>query len=859
MLLHSLYIQRKEIKGKGIVHEIYGQFLFFNLKMHYNESMSKKIQKDEKGTIKISVRNLVEFILREGDIDNRHGKAASPEAMQEGSRIHRKIQKRMGSNYHAEVPLKITIEQEDYKLVVEGRADGIFMESDDGREITYEDNFNHMDSFENIRVTIDEIKGIYGKLDMLEDAIGVHKAQAMCYAYIYATQHNLAEISVQMTYCNLDTEEIRYFHYDYTMAELGEWFGRLILEYKKWADFQFLWHEVRQKSIRKIEFPYEYRKGQRELAAGVYTTIKRQKNLFIQAPTGVGKTISTVFPAVKAVGEDLGDKIFYLTAKTITRTVAKEAFELLRKQGYQAKVVLITAKEKLCLCEEMDCNPVSCPYAKGHFDRVNDAVFDLLQKEDIFTREVILEQAEAYRVCPFELCLDVATWSDNIICDYNYVFDPNVYLKRFFVEGVRGDYIFLVDEAHNLVERGRSMYSAVLYKEDFLETKRLLKGRMTKRIEQGLQKCNRIFLDYKRSCETYEIHDEIGNLVFALMQLASELDEFLQKSAEFPERKTVTEFYLNLRNFIKIYDLVDERYVIYSEHEADGRFCLKLYCVDPSKNLQERIDKGNATIFFSATLLPVNYYKSLLSTKKDNYAVYAESSFSGDKRLLLLGSDVSSRYTRRNRDMYERIASYIIKTAQTRSGNYIAFFPSYKMMEEVYRCFCDVTDTRDGLFLEGICQQSGMREEEREAFLELFSEEETAKRKGSFVAFCVMGGIFGEGIDLKNERLIGAMIVGTGLPQVSNEREILMNYYEKRLGCGFDYAYRYPGMNKVLQAAGRVIRTAEDVGIIELLDDRFLQSDYQNLFPREWESRNICTLATVEGQLIHFWEGKENT
>lgn len=380
MLLHSLYIQRKEIKGKGIVHEIYGQFLFFNLKMHYNESMSKKIQKDEKGTIKISVRNLVEFILREGDIDNRHGKAASPEAMQEGSRIHRKIQKRMGSNYHAEVPLKITIEQEDYKLVVEGRADGIFMESDDGREITYEDNFNHMDSFENIRVTIDEIKGIYGKLDMLEDAIGVHKAQAMCYAYIYATQHNLAEISVQMTYCNLDTEEIRYFHYDYTMAELGEWFGRLILEYKKWADFQFLWREVRQKSIRKIEFPYEYRKGQRDLAAGVYTTIKRQKNLFIQAPTGVGKTISTVFPAVKAVGEDLGDKIFYLTAKTITRTVAKEAFELLRKQGYQAKVVLITAKEKLCLCEEMDCNPVSCPYAKGHFDRVNDAVFDLLQK-----------------------------------------------------------------------------------------------------------------------------------------------------------------------------------------------------------------------------------------------------------------------------------------------------------------------------------------------------------------------------------------------------------------------------------------------------------------------------------------------
>lgn len=846
-------------------------FLYEKTGMGYNRLMGKKIVKNEKGVIKTSVRDLVEFILREGDIDNRRGRAASPEAMQEGSRIHRKIQKNMGSNYHPEVPLKIVLEQEEYSLVIEGRADGILIESSE-REIGFSDNFNHIGAEEGMKVTIDEIKGIYRKLELLEAPVAVHRAQAMCYAYIYAARHGLDQIDVQMTYCNLDTlelptslflSELKRFRETFSFLELKLWFEKLISEYKKWADFQFSWRKLRQASIKKIEFPYEYRKGQKELAAGVYRTISRKKNLFIQAPTGVGKTISTVFPAVKAVGEELGDKIFYLTAKTITGTVARETFELLRKQGYQAKVVTITAKEKLCKCEEMDCNPVHCLYAKGHYDRVNDAVFNLLHKEDVFSREVLLEQAEEYMVCPFELCLDVATWADNIICDYNYVFDPNVCLKRFFAEGTRGDYIFLVDEAHNLVERSREMYSAVLYKEDFLETRRLLKNHMTKKMEQGFTKCNRILLEYKRECEKYVLYENVGNLIFALMQLASELDEFLQKNVEFPQRKTVTEFYFNLRNFIHIYELVDEHYVIYSEHEADGRFKLKLYCVDPSKNLQERIDKGNATIFFSATLLPVSYYKNLLSTKQDNYAVYAETAFSEEQRLLLLGSDVSSKYTRRGPAEYERIASYIKKTAEAKQGNYMAFFPSYKMMADVYEQFLAVTEpggesavlpgARRGN-IECLCQQPGMKEEEREAFLEEFSKEHSREREGSFVAFCVMGGIFGEGIDLKNEQLIGAIIVGTGLPQISNEREILMNYYEKRSGEGFDYAYRYPGMNKVLQAAGRVIRTVEDVGVIELLDERFLQSDYRNLFPREWEKRSVCRIDTVEGMLAEFWE-----
>ena len=838
--------------GKGIF-EIFVCMVFFFFSIRKSvimDSMSKEKKgketenqiEEKRSQIKISVRNLVEFIFREGDIDNRHGQSVSPEAMLAGSRMHRRIQKRMGSDYHAEVPLKLVIGEENYDLVLEGRADGIQITSESEREIDYSSNFNSMTIEEDMNVVIDEIKGVYLKLEQLAEPVRVHKAQAMCYAYIFALQHDIERIGIQMTYVNLDTEEIKYFHEDFTFAALEEWFDDLIRAYKKWSDFQYAWRILRQESIQKLQFPFPYRKGQKELAAGVYRTIKRKKNLFIQAPTGVGKTISTVFPAVKAVGENLGDRIFYLTAKTITGTVAREAFELLRKGGYQAKIIQITAKEKLCMCDEMECNPVHCPYAKGHY------VFQLLLQEDVFSREVLLEQAGKYQVCPFEMSLDVASWVDDIICDYNYVFDPNVYLKRFFAEGIRGDYIFLVDEAHNLVERSREMYSAEIYKEDFLAVKKIVK-RYRPGIEQQFNHCNRILLEYKRECEKYKVYDNIGNLMFYLMKLASELDEFLQRSTEFPERKEVSEFYFGLRNFINMYERVDEHYVIYTEHMEDERFKMKLYCVDPSLNLQECIDRGNSAIFFSATFLPIQYYKNLLSTKKDNYAVYAETAFSEEQSLLLMGSDVSSRYTRRNQSEFERIAQYIQKTGLAKKGNYMVFFPSYKMMQQVYEVFQEL----DGGNVEAIIQEPGMNEEKREAFLAEFS----AEREKTLIAFCVMGGIFGEGIDLKKEQLIGAVIVGTGLPQISNEREILMDYYEKRMGEGFDYAYRYPGMNKVLQAAGRVIRTIDDVGVIELLDERFLQSDYRNLFPKEWEKRLVCTVDSVETYLEKFWEEKQ--
>ena len=781
----------------------------------------------EKPRVRISVRNLVEFILRSGDLDNSSGTSGDKEAMLKGGRLHRKIQRSMKGDYQAEVSLKKESEYDDVVIQVEGRADGIFTE--DGA------------------VYIDEIKGTYGNVQAMDMPIPVHRAQAMCYGLIWGEKEGISEIHIQMTYAHLETEETRRFREDFSIEELKGWYQKLLDAYHKWIAYSLNWKKERNASMKDLQFPFPYREGQRDIVSGVYHTVSSGKTLFVQAPTGVGKTMSAIFPSVRAIGEGKGETLFYLTAKTITGTVAQEAFHILREKGLKFKVTAITAKEKLCFQDTPECTPEKCPYAKGHFDRVNDAVYDLLQKENNMTREVLLAHAKEYQVCPFEMCLDTATWADNIICDYNYVFDPNVYLKRFFADGIKGDYIFLVDEAHNLVERGREMYSAALVKEDILAVRKIMKPRSSA-IEKELGKCNKLMLEYKRECETYQIYESIPNLIFSCMRLVAKIEEYMQKNPEFPGRDVVLDFYFELRNFLNIYERVDEHYVIYGQHDEEGRFVIKLFCVDPSFNLQECLDKGNATIFFSATLLPVQYYKELLTNKTDNYAVYARTTFSQDKRLLLIGNDVSSKYTRRTPEEYGRIADYIYRTIKKKKGNYMVFFPSYLFLKKVHEAF----ELRMDETITCICQESGMREEEREAFLEAFQGE----KEESLVAFCVMGGIFGEGIDLKREQLIGAIIVGTGLPQISNEREILKEYYDKKEGMGFDYAYRYPGMNKVLQAAGRVIRTAEDVGIIELLDERFLQNDYQRLFPREWEQRSVCQLSNLEEKLAAFWEEK---
>lgn len=776
-------------------------------------------------TVKISVRNLVEFILREGDIDQRRTAGADKEQMQLGARIHRKIQRQMGSDYHAEVPLKMEVLCEGFTLCLEGRADGIIKRADE--------------------IVIDEIKGVLRELKYIEEPVAVHLAQAKCYAYMYASQNHLEEIRIQMTYCQMETEEIKRFLQTFSIEELKTWMEDVIKRYEKWAKFQMEWRKVSRESIRQIQFPYAYREGQKELAMSVYRTILRKKKLFIQAPTGIGKTMATVFPAVKAVGEGLGDKLFYLTAKTITRTVAEQAFQTLKKQKLRYKVITLTAKEKICFCEEAVCNPEACPYAKGHYDRVNDAVFDLLTSTDDMSRSNIEEYARKHEVCPFEMSLDVALWVDAVICDYNYVFDPNAHLRRFFSEGGKEDYLFLIDEAHNLVERAREMYSAALYKEEFLTAKRLVKG-MDRKLTRKLEICNQQFLVLKRECESYREYTSVGHIAVSLMNLMSELERFLEETEAEEVREQLLELYFHVRAFLNIYDILDEHYVIYTELETDDSFLLKLFCVNPAVNLQEYLSRGNSTIFFSATMLPIRYYKKLLSVEKEDYAVYAPSPFQKERRKLFVGTDVSTKYTRRTGQMYERFASYIAAALRVKKGNYIAFFPSYRFLEEVYEKF-QRYQTEDVIC---IVQEQSMDEEKREAFLQAFDQD----RSESLIGFCVMGGIFSEGIDLTEERLIGAFLVGTGLPQVRNGREILKKYFDRHGENGFSYAYLYPGMNKVLQAAGRVIRTAEDRGVILLLDERFLERQYQEVFPREWDDYEIGTLKTAEKSMMKFWD-----
>ncbi len=801
---------------------------------------------DSRREVKISVRGLVEFLLRSGDIDNRH-KASVDTAMQEGSRIHREIQSSAGDNYMAEVPLRFVLSTNDYDLIVEGRADGVILTDD--------------------HLTIDEIKGTYRDLFHMKEAVPVHLAQAKCYAYMYMQKVAFPEVTVRMTYCNLETEEKRYFTHIFKRNEISDWFMELIKEYQKWADFEFGWHKLRDASMEKLTFPFPYREGQKDLVTYVYQTIYHEKKLFIEAPTGVGKTISTVFPSIKAMERGMGDKLFYLTAKTITRTVADQTFQLLRDRGLNFKSIILTAKEKICFQGNADCNPVLCPYAKGHFDRINDAIYDILTHEDRYTRECIEDYAKKHMVCPFEFSLDISLFCDGIVGDYNYLFDPHVYLKRFFAESGKGNYLFLVDEAHNLLERGREMYSAILIKEDFLKLKKALmtveedseikksilyRDGFVFSLVKALERGNKAMLALKKECDGFKIIQNPDQVIRAVTTLKEKMDAYLEEQEEIqvPVRDEILDFYFVISHFLDICDLMDEKYVNYTEFTADGDFYLKLFCVDPSNNLRNCMQRGRSTILFSATFLPIQYYKSLLGGEKEDYEVYANSVFSQENRALLIATDVTSKYTRRNKEEFDKISCYIKEITQKKQGNYMVFFPSYQFMEEIFYCYDEKYRTEENCIMQSV----SMNEKEREEFLKAFEEE---KPQETLIGFCVLGGIFGEGIDLKKDSLIGAIIVGTGLPQICNERELLRNYFDEQGKDGYDYAYRFPGMNKVLQAAGRVIRTEEDLGVIALLDDRFLQKSYINIFPKEWESVERINLKNAGKCVEGFWKERE--
>ncbi|SEN56761.1 ATP-dependent DNA helicase [Paenibacillus sp. OV219] len=769
--------------------------------------MPKKVQ--------LSVRSLVEYAYLSGDIESGFHTATS---MTEGTKAHQRIQKQYGEQDEKEVYVSVEIERDGLLFVIDGRCDGLLAAN------------------EGSLLTVDEIKSTSGKLPELpEHTYPVHWAQAKCYAYVITQERELQEITVQLTYVQVASEEERRFQQTFTAPQLEQFVHEMIGCYYARAAQQAEHQEKRDRSIKELAFPFPaYREGQRKLAGAVYQSIASKHKLFAKAPTGIGKTISTIFPAVKAIGEGVLQRVVYLTAKTITRTSAEEAFALLEARGLHLQVVTLTAKEKICFQEEVRCSKEHCPYADGYYDRINEAMLDLRTNETRITREVIETYARKHTVCPFEFALDAAYGADAMICDYNYVFDPRVNLKRMFEEQKRRTAV-LIDEAHNLVDRAREMYSSTLDKADFLEMRRAYKGGPSltaPAVYTAAKAVNEYFISLRKSIgeKQQEVTRELPEALVGLVeQFITEAERELLSANSGEANPQLLELYFRCQSFVRIAKLYDERYVTYTECER-SEVHMKLFCLDPSHLLRTMSKGYRSMVFFSATLTPLHYYMDMLGGSiETDYSVVVPSPFSAEQLEVSI-SPLSTRYHDRERTI-DRVVEQIGRMAGQRQGNYLVFFPSYAYMNDAVERFLIANQGEiEAGRMRAIVQATRMSEEEREQFLAAFQ----ADTQETLIGFAVMGGIFSEGIDLVGDRLIGVAVVGVGLPQVGLERDIMKAYFDETGRNGFEYTFLFPGMNKVLQAGGRLIRSEDDRGCLLLIDDRYLQPQYNRLLPQEW-------------------------
>ncbi|MCA0756182.1 ATP-dependent DNA helicase [Paenibacillus sp. N4] len=762
-------------------------------------------------TVEISVRHLVEYVFLSGSIDVRLN---AIDTMHEGTKTHQRVQRSYGADDRKEVYVKADIRSDDLLFAVDGRCDGLLS----------------TEPFP----TVDEIKSTGGDLDAIEgDGREVHWAQAIFYAYMYAREQELPAMRVQLTYVQTETEEERRFVRELGFDELERFVHEVTARYAPYARLKLEHAQARDESIRELGFPFEaYRPGQRKLAGAVYKSVEEGVRLFAKAPTGIGKTVSTTFPAIKAMGAGMLQRIYYLTARTTTRAAAEEALLLMQSKGLRLHAVTLTAKEKICFSEEVRCEKEHCPFADGYYDRINGAVMDLLGNETIMTRVVIEAYARKHQVCPFEFSLDVAYAADAVICDYNYIFDPRISFKRQYAEQKKKTAL-LVDEAHNLVDRARDMFSAELAKSPFLALQRELKGE-----HEGCRRAAKEVNDYfialrKRSdgashLAERELPMELVALTEAFVQAAE------QALASGSGGSLLLDAYFAAQNFVRTAKLFDERYVSFTElSKNDVR--VKLFCLDPSDLLRQAGKGYRSHVYFSATLSPITYYMDMLGAGEDDYTLTVPSPFSREQLDVVI-QPLSTRYRDRDESKLP-IAKRILSLTAERPGNYFVFFPSYAYMNAVYETFMELLE---GLEPEGdgakekvdvLLQTPDMAEEERDRFLAAFQ----AGTGRTLVGFAVMGGVFSEGVDLAGDRLIGVIVVGVGLPQIGVERDMLKDYFNGQGKSGYDYAYVYPGMNKVLQAGGRLIRSENDRGTLVLIDDRYLQPHYRRLLPEEWK------------------------
>ena len=774
----------------------------------------------------VSVHRLVEFVLQAGDLTT--GGFQKRDRAQAGTQGHKRVQHSRPAGYQAEVEIAYRVEGTNPPLEVRGRIDGLYASAEP--------------------VIIEEIKTTTLSLELVnEEHNRLHWAQAQCYAFMFARQQNLSEVGIYLTYYHLDSRKEKTFKRYFSLAELETFFHGLITVYLSWLRKVSTWQTSRDQSIQQLEFPYEnYRPGQREMAVAIYKAIRANDRLYVQSPTGVGKTIAALFPAVKALGQGLAAKIFYLTAKTPGRLVAEKALDDLRRANLHLKSVTLTAKEKICFCPPVNCDPEVCLFARGYFDKAKIALGEIDQHQ-AFTRPVIEAIAREYEICPFEFSLDIALWVDCVICDYNYAFDPRVYLHRFFDFDTES-YVFLIDEAHNLPDRARSMYSAELDKKTVLNLQRTLKSHLPELFKK-LSVINKILLEIRKACqaegnETLVEYKLPEQLIKAVREFSQKAEDWLALNQPAEFRQELLEFYFLCLNYLRTAEYFDTFYVSYFERQGQADLRAKLFCLDPAPMLAAPLDRSQSAVFFSATLLPIDYFMKLLTGDSDHPKRIFQSPFPDENVCLLIHNQISTKYAQRA-DSYAAIAEAIENICSAHVGNYLVYFPSYAYLAAVLNLLKDRMP--EGQIL---VQDRAMTETERESFLARFS----ASNEETLVGLAVMGGIFGEGIDLVGERLIGVVVVGVGVPQLGLERDLLKTYFDDQGGNGFAYAYQYPGFNRVLQATGRVIRTETDRGIIVLIDERFTHARYRHLFPSHWRGVQVVQNSSeLKDKLKRFW------
>lgn len=775
-------------------------------------------------SFKLSVHQLVDFLLRTGDIDNRVFNRSS---MQEGSRIHASFQESQGSDYIAEYPLCKTFVVDDVEITLEGRADGIIKKST-GEYI------------------IDEIKSTVEPLEVFKlENFEWHLGQAKCYAYMFMIEAGLDFVGIRMTYIRQGKEKERLVdHYTFGVEELQTYVIGLLEDYLVFQNIVFRQIENRNASIKTLKFPFsKYRNGQRELAKYSYAIAKNGGRFFCEAPTGIGKTMSTLFPFIKALELDDKSKIFYLTAKTSGKESAYNAVELLKCRGLDLKEVVVTAKDKICFCKGKGCNPDECPYAKGYYNKIQGILKYALMNYSTYDYETICSLAENNKVCPFELTLDLSLFCDVVICDYNYMFDPISYMKRYFDEDST-HLLALVDEAHNLVDRSRGMYSMSICYDGFLKARKSFRHNKHVKMKREFSKLNKVFEELKELyVEGDTIVEDFTREQYKVLNSFVEAGQDVSKNDHELMTKELLDFYLDVNRFLKISEFISDRFVTYIHREKDN-VGLHIFCLDASRFLARMLDTIKGSVVFSATLSPMDYYVDNLGGRLDtDPTLILPSPFPRENLSLMVAPKVSIKY--KNRDTsYREVAEYIKAFTKNKVGNYFIYSPSYEYMEKLLT-YIDMDDVIIHK------QEREMTDMEKEEFLLNFQNNPTTTTLG----FLVIGGAFSEGIDLVSDRLIGAIVIGIGMPRINFESDQIADYFINQNKPGHDYAYLNPGMNKVMQAVGRVIRSENDRGAVLLIDERYMSRQYQDLYRVEWNDyKVVLSPSEVEEELKIFFK-----